>query len=74
MQEDNRERLKEAAKTALERSDILFTTGGLGPTYDDITKQVIAELLDVKLILDLEAYGDLCDYFKKKNQVSFELS
>lgn len=65
---DNRERLKEAAKTALERSDILFTTGGLGPTYDDITKQVIAELLDVKLILDLEAYGDLCDYFKKKGR------
>ena len=65
---DNKERLKKAAKTALERSDILFTTGGLGPTYDDITKQVIAELLDVKLILDLEAYGELCDYFEKKGR------
>lgn len=65
---DNRDRLKKAAKTALERSDILFTTGGLGPTYDDITKQVIAELLDVKLILDLEAYGELCDYFEKKGR------
>ena len=65
---DNKERLKNAAKTALERSDILFTTGGLGPTYDDITKQVIAELLDVKLILDLEAYGELCDYFEKKGR------
>lgn len=65
---DNRERLKNAAKTALERSDIVFTTGGLGPTYDDITKQVIAELLDVKLMLDLEAYAVLSDYFKKKGR------
>ncbi len=65
---DNKERLKNAAKTALERCDILFTTGGLGPTYDDITKQVIAELLDVKLVLDLEAYAVLSDYFKKKGR------
>lgn len=65
---DNAARLKEAAKTALERSDILFTTGGLGPTYDDITKQVIAELLDVKLILDLEEYAHLAEYFKKKGR------
>ena len=40
---DNIERLRTAVKQALERSDILITTGGLGPTGDDLTKETVAE-------------------------------
>ncbi len=40
---DNPERLHAAVKQALSRSDLLVTTGGLGPTEDDLTKQTVAQ-------------------------------
>lgn len=48
---DNRVRMTQVLKTALERADIVITTGGLGPTQGDITKEVAAELLGLKLQL-----------------------
>lgn len=48
---DNPERLKEVLNIARQRADILITTGGLGPTYDDLTKQTICEAFGKKLIL-----------------------
>ena len=39
---DNPERLREALAAAFERSSIVITTGGLGPTYDDLSKETIA--------------------------------
>ena len=41
---DNRERLAEDISTALKRADIIILTGGLGPTEDDITKEVCADV------------------------------
>jgi len=49
---DNRERLAEALRLALSRSDIVFTIGGLGPTQDDLTRSGIADALDDELIYD----------------------
>ncbi|HCA57215.1 MAG TPA: damage-inducible protein CinA, partial [Blastocatellia bacterium] len=42
---DDEPRLKEAIQDALKRSDVVITTGGLGPTEDDITRQVAAKAL-----------------------------
>lgn len=47
---DNRARMTECMQLALSRSDLVFITGGLGPTYDDITKEVAAELFGLPLV------------------------
>ena len=49
---DNPDRMRAALGEALERSDAVIVTGGLGPTQDDITRDVIAELLGVALVRD----------------------
>lgn len=46
---DNQARLVEVLKRAWQRSDLILTTGGLGPTEDDLTREAIAELLGEKL-------------------------
>jgi nicotinamide-nucleotide amidase len=49
---DNWERIKAALQLALERSDAVIVCGGLGPTQDDITRDVIADLMGVPLERD----------------------
>ena len=61
---DNPNRLKEAVKTALSRADILIATGGLGPTQDDITKEVVAEALGCELEFHEDSYKRMLAYFK----------
>lgn len=46
---DNAERLKENLALSLSRSDMVITTGGLGPTYDDLTKQAVADYFGLGL-------------------------
>lgn len=50
--DDNVERLQEVIKIALDRVDCIITTGGLGPTEDDLTKEVFAQTLGLKLVED----------------------
>ena len=47
---DNPERLRDCVRIAKERADIIITTGGLGPTCDDLTKQILAECFGKKLV------------------------
>lgn len=54
---DNDKRFTQILKTALERSDVIFLTGGLGPTTDDITKEVACELMGISCHYD-EAIGE----------------
>lgn len=61
---DNRERLSEALQTALKRADVLILTGGLGPTEDDLTKEVCAEVMGFELALDLRTKARIEAYFK----------
>ena len=49
---DNRDRMRDAIADALGRADAVIVTGGLGPTQDDITRDVVAEVLGVDLVRD----------------------
>jgi nicotinamide-nucleotide amidase len=63
---DNETRLCEALETALTRSDIVILTGGLGPTKDDITKEVAAKVLFRNLIEDSNTKDRLIKYFQHR--------
>lgn len=65
---DNPERLKNAYNFALSRADIVITTGGLGPTKDDLTKEIAAEYFNKKLILDNNSLEEILAFFKKINR------
>ena len=49
---DNPERLKSALRIAAKRADAVITTGGLGPTADDLTKETIAEFCGLRCVMD----------------------
>ncbi len=52
---DNAVRLKEQIQQALNRSDIVILTGGLGPTTDDLTKETAAQLMGKGLVMDMHS-------------------
>ena len=62
---DNKERILEALKKSFNRSDIIITTGGLGPTKDDMTKELVAEFLGMDMCLHEESLKKIKEYFKK---------
>lgn len=61
---DNHDRLAEVIGTALGRSDIVILTGGLGPTEDDLTKEVCAEVMGFPLVEDARTRERIEEYFR----------
>ena len=59
---DNPQRLEECVKVAKERADIIITTGGLGPTCDDLTKQILAKAFGLRLVRDENEQKGLYEY------------
>jgi nicotinamide-nucleotide amidase len=58
---DNQKRLVDTLKRAWNRADLIITTGGLGPTQDDITREAIGELVDEELEVDEKLWQELRD-------------
>ena len=61
---DNPERLAECVAIAKRRADVIITTGGLGPTCDDLTKQVLAESFGLKLTENAAEREGLYEYIR----------
>ena len=66
---DNPARLKAALADALTHADLVITSGGLGPTYDDLTKETIAEYFDAPMELDSHSLERIEGYFKRVGRV-----
>jgi len=62
---DNPQRLQEAVKVAKSRADIIITTGGLGPTCDDLTKQTLADAFGKNLIYHEDIANQIKSYFDR---------
>ncbi len=65
---DNPTRLEQAVAIAKGRADILITTGGLGPTCDDLTKQTLTEAFGKKLVLHEDIAEELRAWFARRGQ------
>jgi len=65
---DNQSRLKSAVEIAMERSNLLIFSGGLGPTEDDLTKETVAEAFGLALRLDEPSLQYIRDRFAKVGQ------
>lgn len=66
---DNPERLQESLQLAFSRADLVITTGGLGPTYDDLSKETIARYFGRELVMDPESLHAIECHFLRLNRV-----
>ena len=66
---DNREHILKALDEAFSRADIILTTGGLGPTKDDITKHVMCEYFGTSLVEDFRVREHIHELYKERPEV-----
>ena len=71
---DQREHIIAALDEAFSRADIVLTTGGLGPTNDDITKHVLCEYFDTHLIEDQRVRAHIMDLYRERPDVLNKLT
>lgn len=62
---DNEKRLEDAVKSYLEEVDMIITTGGLGPTQDDLTKEIVSKAMGVDLVLDSDLKIEIENFFAR---------
>lgn len=68
---DDFKELSEQIEESINRSELVFLCGGLGPTEDDITKDALAHVLDKEIVIDEREYKHLLDFF---NRIDREMS
>lgn len=69
---DNPDRLFDILETALARCDLIVTTGGLGPTQDDLTKETVAKVMGAPMSVHQEAMDHLMQYFSRLDRAMTE--
>ncbi len=69
---DNEERLSQVLSCAISRSDIVILSGGLGPTEDDLTKEVAAKICGKELHADEHSMERIAEYFAHRDMIPTE--
>lgn len=69
---DNPNRIAKAIREALSRAEIIITTGGLGPTIDDPTRQAVADATFSKLVFHPDLWDEIRTYFKDSGRIPTE--
>ena len=69
---DDASTLKACIASALTRSELIIATGGLGPTFDDLTKEAFAETLGAPMIEDSQARSDIDSFFQARGRKATE--
>ena len=69
---DNAKRMEDTIRAALARSDAVICCGGLGPTQDDITREVIAKIMGVRMHRDENIAGKIREMFEARGRVMAE--
>lgn len=69
---DNPARLEEMIDLAFKDCDLILTTGGLGPTQDDLTKEIVCKTLEDQMVLHQPTMDVLEEYFRKNGRVMTE--
>ncbi len=64
---DEEEEIIKEFEKAFEESDIIITTGGLGPTHDDVTRASVVKFFNTELVLDKNVLNDIHKLFKQRN-------
>jgi nicotinamide-nucleotide amidase len=65
---DNPGRMKEVISRALERADIVVTSGGIGPTQDDLTREIVSEVTGRRLIQDPGMLEQIKEHFRRRGR------
>jgi nicotinamide-nucleotide amidase len=65
---DNPRRMKEVIARAVERADIVITSGGIGPTQDDLTREIVAEVTGRKLVQDAGMLEQVEEHFRRRGR------
>ena len=67
--QDDKKAIRDAVAAAMSRADVVLTTGGLGPTKDDITKTVLCEYFHTRLVEDLRVRAHVHALYKDRPQI-----
>lgn len=65
---DNPGRMKEVIGRAIERADIVITSGGIGPTQDDLTREIVAEVTGRRLVQDSGMLAQVEEHFRRRGR------
>ena len=65
---DNPGRMREVIARAVERADIVITSGGIGPTQDDLTREIVAEVTGRKLVQDAGMLEQVEEHFRRRGR------
>jgi nicotinamide-nucleotide amidase len=69
---DNPDRMMGIISRAMQRSDLVITSGGIGPTQDDLTREIVAQVTGRELVLDPELLAQIEERFRRRGFIMTE--